>query len=402
MSTQKAMARLLVQLMTTMPKEFRTVLNDIARGGDIELVREIHLARVLKHPLDQAAVLPLVLHAKDEQAATDLVREILSGGENLTDSNEAFHFSTVKHVDAVHALVRLGFDPNQFVEPDGTSAETPLSKQLARASRPSGPNLEMVPIIMAILDVIRIRDEIPLVSKSGSGKKTPAVSSDFFRSAAGASVSTGKNSIYAPVMEELAECDWPETWRLAAGRAVLDILPGRVMPQHEWGSGILARLMAKAAFSDQASLAGIFSKTNRYGYTSGAGSWLCDAALCGETAKGVVHNIVAHGLVPTDFAFDIHFKKPGVNHIFQGNLLHCAIVQKNLPMVETLLESGANLSATVERHPEQTDNPDVGRTAVGLAEAHFPEALPMLHARAAKDSIDRTLQRARKVTPGAK
>lgn len=385
-----SIGRLLVRLATEIRLEFRTILANIARDGDVELIREIHRAGVLTEDSDRVATLPLALHAADQMAGQALVREIISSDGAVTDQKAANYFRIATKPDAIAALAKLGFDPNRWMDSDSSEAVTPLARHISKASRQGGLDLDRLPTIMALLEEMRKRDVVPLVEKGEGGI------SDFFKKAVETSFASTIETIYSPAISELMEVEWPDSWRRAVGEALIDGVQHHSPPDTTWQSEILARLLSKAKFDDAAPWGKIFSWVSIYDQASRIGNWLCDLPQwCGGVA--VLQNLFAHGVQADDFSLDLRMQ----GRTTRGTLLHCALVRENALMTEALLDSGASPDAVLSKHPRQPTNSDVGLSAIEVAQLYFPEAVPMLHAKKAKDTITRTLEQAAKARLGA-
>lgn len=392
---QSPMLRMAGILAEKMPDEFKGLLEILTQQGDLDVVRELHAAGLLASSPAQAAVLPIPVHAADRQAALDLVRDIVSlDGKPDTDA-ALYHFSNARDEDSIRVLAMLGFDPNEWMNPSLPVSVTPLSAQFSKSAGADTKNPERLPAIMAILEDLRLRDVVPLKERMDYGMKEWNI----FQSAANRAANAFAAQVYGPVMDELIKVDWPDSWRSATGRAIIEFFPQGKMPNLRSQSQLLVGLMMKASFADESPWVDMLTRLNAKGDTTDFGSWLCDNMQCGSKGVAAVKNMVAQGLSVDEVTFNLY----AVVSMSYGTLLHSAIMKRNDTMIEVLLDLGASPNAIVLPHPNKPpcDHQDVGLSAVDLAEKHFPEALPLLHAKRAKDAIGRAVEQAAKANSAA-
>lgn len=387
------MLRMAKYLAHALPNEFVKLLEVVSLDGDLELVRTLYDAGLLDRPSYRSAVLPLALHASDQQTALPLILNILGAGSNVRPSVSAESFAAVNTSDAIHALVKLGFDPNSWMEPGVISTLTPLSVRITAASPVGGPDLRNILPILAILETLLERDAIPMLERPRTHAEA-GEDINFFQRAVEIAHRGRAPSIYAPIIESLIQKDWPAAWRYAAARAVMDSFPVNYLPIQAFEVTILAGLMAKAEFDDAGPWIQMLTLPARDRQISDMAHWLCSTTLCGEKGIPVVQNMMAHGVPVADLEVDLSRHEK----LARGTLLHSAIMLGNFSMVELLLESGADIDAIVSAHPRKPNNPDVGLSAFALAERHFPDAMPLLHTMRARNAIARTIRRAASIT----
>lgn len=374
-------------LARTTPAEFRELLPVIARDGDLDVVRALHADGLLASMEAKSAILRLPLFAKDQQAALDLVREIISVRGKLTSKVAASHFSFATTVGAIQVLDMLGCDPNQWMAINPLLLETPLSKQIGKIrGRDNFLSGELNPIL-AILDILRERNVLPLTQKN----RFEANERNLFQSIATAAVDANNDLAYRTVIEKTSALDWPDSWQRAAASAIEEVFPNNHPILVNWQAQLMAGLMSKAKFDDAGMWKRMFDlSANSEGLVANMGRWLAYPTVCGDSGVAVARNMVAHGVQIDEIAVEL----PTDTCPSAGTLLHSAIIMKNLPMIEVLIGGGASPDAVVSKHPRHPANGDVGLCSVELAEKFFHDALPLLHAARAKNAIARTLDRA--------
>lgn len=384
------MVRLAQRLATTMGAQYKTLLEGVTRDGDVDLVLALHEAGLLEDAGVCAAVLPLPHYAKDRARALEVVLKAISTDGKITTGMAAFYFARANTEEGVRTLADLGLDPNEWIRTNPSYLETPVAKRINKLQGSTNPPPDQLAPILAILDVLRQRNVVPLIKRDCFDEEN-VEEHNIFQSMAWTAVDGNTHTGYPPVAGPLAQTEWPDSWRQAAGRAIFEVSCEKHLINSSWQIPMMAGLMSMAKFADAQAWKDMFESSLEYrGLVPSMANRLPDPNACGDYGVAVVRNMAGHGVSMDEIAIELR----SGDSIARGTLLHGAIIHKNETMIEALLDAGSSPAAVVLKHPRKPTNADVGLSAVDLAQRHFKEALPMLQAKLAKDAILRTISEA--------
>lgn len=384
------MLRYARRLAFSMPSEFTKSLDLIAKHGDVEVGRVLLSAGLISNAETRSAMIVLPLHAAERQAALDLIRDMISIDGQVDQKAVALHFATAQTVGEVQVLNMLECDPAQWTDTGTYLLMSPVARQIEYGNNlGSTRQATQLPVVLEILEAMKRRDVVPQFSKYARGD-TLGPEKNLFQAMAEAVVDNSHRGMLNMVATQVFSNDTPDSWRRAVGQALVEALPFESSVDQPWQTHVLACLFATAKFDAHHVWKDLLSVTDDLSYGSrDLARWLSHQGRCFDRGVGVVRNMAEQGVDVDDIV--VNLEREGRRAL--GTLLHSAILLKNLPMVEALLDAGASPNALIQAHPWQPSNSDIGLSAIGLAEKGFADVVPMLLAQQAKNAIGNVIQR---------
>jgi hypothetical protein len=403
---QNVMHRVFRKINETTPAQLPVLLRAMAESCDLEslgIVLESGALEACSDTFGIACAIAPLTRWKGDQAVSQFCKAWLSraGFNNADELSMALADAGAKHVAD---LVMLGADPRRWVRDEETRNEvTPLQRSFSFA----GNDNARIELISALLDVMRKEDSAPMslrrVASDGSVLREVNLF-DRLLSVSGYTLSQD-SFFWDQMLRYLARSDIPQTWRRAAGDALLRKCAAFARDgEAEHHSHVLEYfmdLLPLARFGSAAGWALVIEAVDREEFVPLLGS----GVVAGRRDLRALENMVADGVNVDDVPGKVRLVYEGVEHFVpaRGNWLHWSIDNGRFELFSRLLEAGANPKTTLGE-VDPTAAPDIRsitpRHLIEMnAMSNEGEWLQALDVAVAKRRIDETLFNAKLRAP---